>query len=97
MLDAAELNFLGRYNGGQISPIGTYLNFRTLAYYQSTTDSTLPQAGTWILISTNATLTAAQIATTVNNGLSTSYTAGSFHAYTSADNISTPGQMSDDA
>jgi len=80
MLDLAELVFFGRYNGQQIGPIGTYVNFRVLAYYQSAVDSNLPQAGTWILLNQNAALTAAQIAAQVNGGLGTAFTAGSLTA-----------------
>ena len=37
MLDLLELQF-GRYNGGQVAPIGSYLNPRTMAIFQQTAD-----------------------------------------------------------
>ncbi len=97
MLDAAELLFLGRYNGGAYGPIGTYVNLRTLDYYQQAADGNLPTDGTYILISSNATLSASQIATTINGVLNTSYTSASFHARTGSDAAYSQGQASDDA
>lgn len=97
MLDALELAF-SRFNGNMVAPIGTYFNARTMSYYQQSSDGTLPQAGTWVLVSTNASMTAAQLATAINSVLSTSYTAASFHSYSAgSDAIPYPGQMSDDA
>ena len=97
MLDALELAF-SRFNGNAVGPIGTYFNARTMAYFQQASDGNLPQAGTWVLVSTNATMTAAQLATAINGVLGTSYTAGSFHAYSAGtDAAPYPGQMSDDA
>jgi hypothetical protein len=87
----------GRYNGGQNGPSGTYVNLRTMAYYQQVADGVLPADGTWLPISTNATLTATQVATTVNAILATTYTAASFHVRTGADASPTPGQMVNDA
>ncbi|HTK10282.1 MAG TPA: hypothetical protein VL485_24140 [Ktedonobacteraceae bacterium] len=98
MMDASELLFLGRYNGNQQGPIGTYWLPRTNAYQQLASDGLLPQAGTWILISTSASLTTAQIATAINTVLSTSYVAGSFHSYSAgSDAIGFPGTGADDA
>ena len=97
MLDALELAF-SRFNGNTVGPIGTYFNARTFAYYQQASDGTLPQAGTWVLVSTNATLTATQLATAINGVLSTSYTSANFHVYSAgSDAIPYPGQMSNDA
>ncbi|MBO0781781.1 MAG: hypothetical protein J2P37_23425 [Ktedonobacteraceae bacterium] len=96
MLDFLELQF-GRYNGGQNAPIGTYVNMRTMAYYQQASDGTLPNDGTWLPISTSPTFTATQIANALNNVLGTNYNAGNFHARTGADASPSPGQMSNDA
>ncbi len=96
MLDLLELTY-GRYNGGQIAPIGSYLNPRTLAIVQLASDGTLPQDGTFVRVDPSATQTFANIATNLNTLLGTSYTAASFHAGTSADNIANPGSASDDA
>src|ERR1700688_2478503 len=97
MMNAAEFLFLGRYSGNQQAPIGTFWLPRTNAYQQQSADAVLPQAGTWILISANNTLTAAVIATTINAVLGTTYTAGSFHAYSSGDAIAYPGTGVNDA
>ncbi len=96
MLDMLELIY-GRYNGGQVAPIGSYLNPRTLAIVQLTADGTLPQDGTFCRVDPSGTQTFANIATSLNALLGTSYTAGSFHTATGADNTSNPGQASDDA
>ena len=96
MLDLLELTY-GRYNGGQTAPIGSYLNPRTLAIYQLVADGTLPQAGTWCRVDASGSQTFANIATTLNTLLNTSYTSGSFHAEGSPDLISNPGQASNDA
>lgn len=42
MMDAAELLFLGKYAGNQIAPIGTFVDFRTLDYFQQASDGALP-------------------------------------------------------
>ena len=96
MLDLAELQY-GRYNGGQTAPIGSYWNLRTMAIVQLTTDGTLPQDGTFCRVDPSGTQTFANIATALNALLGTSYVAGSFHAQSGADVISTPGQASNDA
>jgi hypothetical protein len=97
MLDALELAF-SRFNGNSVAPIGTYFNARTFAYFQQASDGTLPQAGTWMFVSTSATMTAAQLATAINGVLGSSYTASNFHSYSAgSDAIPYPGQMSDDA
>lgn len=94
-----EFNFLGRYVGGQNAPIGTFVNPRTMAYYQQGSDGTLPADGNvWIMISTDNTKTASQIATLVNAGIGgAAYVAGSFHVRSSADNAQAPGTGADDA
>ena len=98
MMNASELLFSGRYNGGQQGPIGTYWLPRTNAYQQLAADGQLPQAGTWILISTSATLTASQIATAINTVLGTSYVAANFHTYSAGvDAIAYPGTGANDA
>ena len=96
MIDLAELTW-GRYNGGQNAPIGTFVNLRTMEYYQQASDGTLPLDGTFYPISTSATLTAAQVATAVNNVLGTGYSAGNFHAHSAGDVSANPGQASNDA
>jgi hypothetical protein len=96
MLDLLELNY-GRYNGGQTAPIGSYLNPRTMAIFQQTSDGPLPQDGTWCRVDASGTQTFANIATTLNTLLNTSYTTASFHAQTSADLINNPGTASNDA
>jgi hypothetical protein len=96
MLDILELNY-GRYNGGDTAPIGSYLNPRTLAITQLVADGTLPKAGTWCRVDSSGTQTFANIATTLNTLLNTSYTSGSFHAEGSPDLISNPGQATNDA
>ena len=96
MLDLLELNY-GRYNGGQTAPIGSYLNPRTLAIVQLTSDGTLPQDGTFCRVDPSGTQTFANIATSLNALLNTSYTAASFHAQGTGDVIATPGTASNDA
>lgn len=96
MQDMLELIY-GRYNGGQTAPIGSYLNPRTLAIVQLASDGVLPLDGTFVRVDPSATQTFANIATALNTLLGTAYTAASFHTGTGGDNISNPGQMSDDA
>ena len=96
MLDLLELTY-GRWNGGQTAPIGSYLNARTNSIFQQASDGVLPQAGTWVRVDASGTQTFANIATTLNNLLNTSYTSGSFHAEGSPDLIGNPGQASNDA
>lgn len=96
MLDLLEFAF-GRFNGGQTAPIGSYLNPRTLAIFQQTADGALPQDGTWVRVDASGTQTFANIATTVNGVLNTSYTSASFHAQGSPDLLANPGQASNDA
>lgn len=96
MLDLLELTY-GRWNGGQTAPIGSYLNPRTNAIAQLTSDGSLPQDGTWVRVDASGTQTFANIATTLNNLLNTSYTSGSFHAQGSPDLLANPGTASNDA
>jgi hypothetical protein len=96
MLDILELTY-GRYNGGQVAPIGSYLNPRTLCITQLTTDGTLPSDGTFVRVDPSATQIYANIATALNTLLGTAYSAGSFHNCAGGDAISNPGQASDDA
>jgi len=97
MLDILEFNF-NRYNGGQTAPAGSYLNPRTMAIYQlNGVDGALPQDGTWCRVDPSGAQTFANIATTLNTLLNTTYTSGSFHAHGSSDLISNPGTGSDDA
>jgi hypothetical protein len=95
MLDILEFVF-GRYNGGDTVPIGSYLNPRTMAIKQFTSDGILPQSGTWCRVDPSGTQTFGNIATTLNTLLNTTYTSGSFHAHTIADLAQQPGQMSND-
>ena len=76
-----EFNGLGRYVGGQNAPIGTFLNPRTLAYFQQASDGALPADGNvWILVSTNGSLSTSALATAVNLLIGgAAYTSGSFH------------------
>lgn len=96
MLDILELTY-GRYNGGQVVPVGSYLNPRTMAIVQLAADGALPQDGTFCRVDASATQTFATIATNLNALLGTSYTAASFHTGTVADNTIAPGTGSDDA
>nr|HET6902701.1 hypothetical protein [Ktedonobacteraceae bacterium] len=97
MMDAAELLFLGKYAGNQIAPIGTFVDFRTLDYFQQASDGALPADGTYILISQTSNLSATAIATAVNAVLNTSYVAGSFHARGGGDAATSQGTGADDA
>jgi ABC-type Mn2+/Zn2+ transport system permease subunit len=90
MVDLADLTW-GRLTGGAQAPSGTFLNLRTMTYFQQTGDGALPVAGWWYFLSTSATLTAAQIATAVNNALGTAYTASNFSAYSVANAMPYPG------
>jgi hypothetical protein len=96
MMDLAELTW-GRYNSNQVAPAGSYVCFRVLAVFQQASDGNLPADGTWCRVDPSGTQTFANIATTINSVLGTSYTAGSFHAQGSGDLISDPGQASNDA
>jgi hypothetical protein len=96
MLNQLELAF-GRYNGGQVAPIGSYLNPRTLAVQQFTADGTLPQDGIWVRVDASGSQTLANIATNVNGVLGSSYTAASLHTHTAGDLLANPGQGANDA
>jgi hypothetical protein len=96
MMDLAELTW-GRYNSNQIAPIGSYLNLRTLDIFQQTADGTVPPDGTYFRVDASGSQSFANIATTVNGVLGTSYVAGSFHARTSGDAEQSAGQASNDA
>lgn len=96
MLDMLELTY-GRYNGGQTVPAGSYLNPRTLCIFQTASDAALPQDGTFCRVDVSGTQTFANIASSLNTLLGSSYTAGSFHACTGGDSVASPGTMSNDA
>ena len=96
MMDMLEFTY-GRYNGGQVAPIGSYLNPRTMAIYQQTSDGTLPQDGTWCRVDPSGTQMFAAIATNLNIVLGINWTASSFHFHSSSDITANPGQMSNDA
>lgn len=96
MLDILELAY-GRYNGGQVAPIGSYLNPRTLCIIQLASDGTLPSDGTFVRVDPSATQTFANIATNLNALLGSNYSAASFHTCAGGDNSANPGQSSDDA
>lgn len=96
MMDLAELTW-GRYNSNQVAPAGSYLNLRTLCIFQQASDGALPGDGTFHRVDASGTQTFANIATTVNGVLGTSYTAGSFHACAGGDAAQQVGQAADDA
>lgn len=98
MIDQADLQW-GRFNGGAVAPIGSYVNFRTLSIFQQTADGALPQVGTLHRVDASGTQTFANIATTINAALSTSYTASSFHAQGAGDLLPAgqTGQAANDA
>jgi len=96
MLDLVELTY-GRYNGGQIAPIGSYWNLRTMAIVQLAADGTLPLDGTFCRVDASATQTFTTIATALNSLLGTTYTAASFHTQGGGDVIANPGTASNDA
>lgn len=96
MLDLAELTW-GRYNSGQVAPIGSYLNLRTFEIVQQTVDGNMPLDGTFYRVDPSGTQTFANIATTVNGVLGTAYTSASFHAAGSSDHATSSGAASDDA
>jgi len=95
MVDLADLTW-GRLNGGAQAQAGTFVNLRTMTYFQQASDGVLPVAGWWYYLSSSATLTAAQVATAVNGVLNTSYTSGNFAAYTSGNAMPYPGTGSSD-
>jgi ABC-type Mn2+/Zn2+ transport system permease subunit len=90
MIDLADLVW-GRLTGGAQAPIGTFVNLRTMTYFQQVSDGTLPVAGWWYLVGTSATLTASQIATAVNSALGTAYTSANFSAYSASNAMPYPG------
>ena len=96
MLDLAELTW-GRYNSGQVAPIGSYWNPRTMCIFQQASDGNVPPDGTFCRVDPSGSQTFANIATTINNVLGTSFVAGSFHACAGGDNVFSPGQASNDA
>lgn len=96
MLDLAEFTW-GRYNSNQVAPAGSYLNLRTLCIFQQTSDGNVPANGTFFRVDASGTQTFANIATTVNGVLGTSYVAGSFHACAGGDNVTSAGQAANDA
>ncbi|GAC1363801.1 MAG: hypothetical protein NVS2B12_20160 [Ktedonobacteraceae bacterium] len=96
MLDVLELTY-GRFNGGQVAPIGSYLNPRTLCIVQLATDGALPLDGTFVRVDPSATQTYANIASALNTLLGTTYSAGSFHSCAGGDTLGNPGQASNDA
>lgn len=96
MLDILEFTY-GRYNSGMTAPIGSYLNPRTLCIFQATSDAALPSDGTFCRVDPSGTQTFANIATTLNTLLGTSYTAASFHACAGGDATPSAGTGSDDA
>ncbi|MDQ2717435.1 MAG: hypothetical protein M3Z08_21275 [Chloroflexota bacterium] len=96
MLDILEFTY-GRYNGGTVAPVGSYLNPRTLCIFQTASDAALPLDGTFCRVDASGTQTFATIATNLNALLGTGYTAASFHACAGGDNIVSPGSGADDA
>lgn len=96
MLDILEFTY-GRYNGGSVVPVGSYLNPRTFCVFQTTSDASLPLDGTFCRVDSSGTQTFANIATALNNLLGTSLSAASFHACAGADAAPSAGTGSDDA
>lgn len=96
MLDILEFTY-GRYNGGSVAPIGSYLNPRTFCIFQTTTDATLPLDGTFCRVDPSGTQTFANIATSLNTVLGTGFTSGSFHACSGGDATPSAGTGSNDA
>src|SRR5689334_6039224 len=96
MLNQAEMIW-GRFNGNNVAPIGSYVNFRTMSVFQQATDGNVPAAGTWCRVDPNAAASFTSLANTINAALGTSFTNASFHTYTTADNVTSPGQMTNDA
>ncbi len=96
MLDLAEFTW-GRYNGGSTAPIGTYVNLRTLEYFQQVADGALPADGTFYRTNPLGNESAATIATTLNTTLGTAYVAASLHVAGSPDHATSQGQASNDA
>lgn len=96
MLDLLEFAY-GRYNGGQTAPVGSYLNPRTLCIFQQTTDGTLPQDGTFVRVDPSGSQTFANIATSINTLLNTTYTSASFHSCAGGDVTTFTGTGADDA
>jgi hypothetical protein len=92
-----ELNGLGHYNGGQIAPIGTFVNLRTFEFFQQASDGALPADGDFYFLSQTSNLSASAIAAAVNNILGTSYTSSNFHAHGSPDLATSQGTGANDA
>jgi hypothetical protein len=96
MMNQAELLW-GRFNSSNPAPIGSYVNFRTMAVFQQATDGNVPAAGTWCRVDPNNAATLASLATTINTALGTSFTSSNLHSYSAVDNVTSPGQMTNDA
>lgn len=96
MMNLAELIW-GRFNSGNAAPAGSYVNFRTMAVFQQAADGNVPAAGTWCRVDSNSGATFTSLATTINTALGTSFTSGNLHSYSAVDNVTSPGQMTNDA
>ncbi len=95
-----------RIPGGVTAPSGTYINLRTFAFTQCTSDTALPAMDWWHQI-TNVSGSASTA--TVASGLNTllnavgpvagnyAYTSANLHAYTSSDLPQSKGQGAQDA
>src|SRR5205823_4417230 len=95
LANEAEFAFQ-RFEGGSRGVAGSFLCLRPLAIFQQTGDGALPKDGIWLLLDNSGTQTFANLATTVNTALGTSYTASSFHAHTSSDLAYEPGRAVND-
>jgi hypothetical protein len=80
-----------RFNGGDRGLIGTFWNVRQMSLFQQASEGALPKDGIWLLVDNSGTQTFANVATTINTALGTSYTSGSFHARVSGDAAYEPG------
>jgi hypothetical protein len=85
-----------RFQGGDRGTIGTFWSPRTMSLFQQTSEGALPKVGIWLLVDNSGSQTFANVATTINNALGTSYTSSSFHAEGSSDLAYEPGQSVND-
>lgn len=97
----------GRFQGGAQAPAGSFVNLRTFAIFQQTSDGALPRMDFWHLIPTatagNESMnTCATKLNTALNALSPiagnyAFTGSQFHTYTSADLPQSAGTGATDA
>lgn len=90
---------MGRFPGGASIGAGSYINFRTFAVFQSSSDTTLPLLDYWhMLPATAGNASLATCAANLNTALGSgyAYTGGNLHTYTSADLPQSKGQGASD-